>query len=505
MNDRRDIIWASTFASVIAVIASAIPFRGLNLWALWQVEAVERFALWQESGDEGRMGAAFDNSAGILPSIPRLVGWLFDDALLGVRSMSAVAVAVIVFCVARLVTRSAGRRAAMLAVGALVLLPRFWAMATVPSATVFSCAALLAMWTSGLAARDDWRWAPIFLALLTFGLGVHPLVWILLIPFAWVVLVRPETIRRGVVEIRPVGLWMLAIPVLALMLFVVVNPYFHEETIERLATTLNVWLERPAEPFLYAGNRMGSGRMLPHVPLHLLALTTPPALVAGACGGLLAIRGLSAEARHDLWALGIFLLGLPFLMRSVYFAGADLLGVGAIFVAILAGVGLDLAMASVGARFGRAAALVLVGAVGALSAVDIADSGTHFESYYSGLIGGTDGAALRGYSRYPHPPVPVPELRALSDSGVRRLAILTNGWELRPVINRYRDLGLVAPDFELVQLARAQAIVVHVDDTLPELYSIVRDAGLFLASSPDSALFVGSGSAPLFVFGRIAP
>ena len=504
MSARKDIVWSSTAAALVAVVSAAIPFRGLNLWALWQVEAAERFARWQESGDEGHMGAAFDNSAGILPSVPRLVGMFFDDALLGVRAASVLAIAVLVFCVARLATRMAGRRAAMLAVATLVLLPRFWAMATVPSATVFCAAAVLALWTSGLAARDNWRHAPVFLAVLTFCLGVHPAVWIFLLPFAWVVLVQPETISRGRAEIRPVGLWMLVLPVLAMMLYVVVHPYFHDDTLERLATSLNVWLERPAEPFLYAGQRIGSARLLPHVPVHFLALTTPAALFAAACGGVLAIRGLRAEARHDLWALGIFALGLPFLMRSVYFGGVDLLGVGAVFVAILAGIGLDLAMTSIGARFGRVAAVGLVGAVGLLSAADAADAGTEFESYYSGVIGGTEGAVLRGYSRYPHPPVPIPELRALSDSGVRRMHIVTNGWELRPVIGRYIEMGVVAPDFELVDLPRAQAIVVHVDDTLPEFYSVARDVGLFMANSPGSALLVGSESAPLFIFGRIA-
>jgi hypothetical protein len=214
---------------------------------------------------------------------------------------------------------------------------------------------------------------------------------------------------------------------------------------------------------------------------------------------------LGGAARHDLWALGIFLLGLPFLLRSIYFAGADLLGVGAIFVAILAGIGLDLVVASLVARLGRVATVVVVVALGALAVGDMADVGTEFESYYSGLAGGTEGATLRGYSRYAHPPVPVEELSVLSDSGVRRLAILTNAWELRPVIRRYREIGLVSPEFELVELARAQSIVVHVDDTLPELYSVIRDVALFVAGSPESTLFVGSERAPLFVFGRIAP
>lgn len=496
---------AAVVAGVLtAIAAAALPFRGLNLWALWQVESVERFARWLDSGDETLMGAAFDNSPGVLPTVPRLVAMLFDDALLGVRVLGALAAGVCVYCMVRLVTRAAGFRAALLAFAALVVIPRFWAMATVPSATVFLVAAVLSMWTACIAARDDWRWTPVFLLVLTAALGVHPAAWLFLLPLAWMVLVEPGTIRRGRVQIRAVGLWMLVVPSLSLMLFVVVHPYFHDDTATRVAELLNVWLERPAEPFLYRGSRLGSARILPHVPLHLLAITIPGALAAAACGGVYAIRGLSVAARHDLWSVGLFLLFLPFLLRSVYFGGADLLALGAIFVAMLSGIGLNHALTAVHGRFGSSAGVALI--VGALvvSAVDVSNAGTRFEAYYSGLIGGTRGAVDRGHSRYAHPPVPVAELAALSESGVRRLAILTNGWELRPVIGRYRELGIVAADFELVEITEAQAIVIHLDDTLPELYPVLRDMSLFVSGAPSSAMIVGDEAAPLIVFGRIA-
>lgn len=504
MRARIDIIPAVLAGVIGAVAAAAIPFRGLNLWALWQVESAERFARWAESGDQGMMGAAYDNSAGVLPTIPRLVAAFFDNPLLGVRVLAALSAGICLFCVVRLVTRAAGVRAGILSAGALMLIPRFWAMATVPSGTGFLCASVLAMWLACIAARDDWRWSPVFLVVVTAALGVHPATWIFVVPLAWVVLVEPGTVRAGRVRIRAVGLWMLAIPVLALMLFVVVHPYFHDDTVTRIAELLNVWLDRPAEPFLYRGARLGAARILPHVPLHMLAITAPAALVVAACGGVFAVRGLRAEARNDLWAVGLFLLFLPFLLRSAYFAGADLLGLGAVFVAVLAGLGLDHALTALRARFGRWAAAGFVASVVLLSAMDMSESGTRFESYYSGAVGGTEGAVVAGHSRYAHPPVPVDELKALSDSGVRRLAILTNGWELRPVIGRYRELGIVAPNFELVDIANAQAIVVHVDDTLPELYAVARDMSLFLAGSPSSALVVGRPGVPLFLFGRIA-
>jgi hypothetical protein len=486
------------------VIAAAIPFRGLNLWALWQVEVAEKFAAWQGSGDDELMRIAFTNGGGVLPTIPRFVATFFDDPLLGVRATALCAVAAVVASVFVLVASRVGRRAATLAVVALCLTPRFWAAATVPSATIFATAAVLLVWVTALAARDDWRWAPVSLFAMTLGLGTHPVVWLFLIPLAWVALVKPGSIGGGMVSIRSVGLWILVLPVLAVMLLVIGNEYYHEDTALRLGEALSLWLERPTEPFLYAGARMGHARLLPHVPIKLLAITIPAGLVVAAMGGAFALRGLSPSSRHDLWAFGSFALLAAFLLRSPYFGGADLLLLGAVFVAMLAGIGLDFAYRALVSRFGDGIAAVLIASVFLLSAADVARCGMNFESYYSGAIGGTSGAVQRGYSRYAHAPVPVAELRSLNQSGVNKLAIMTNGWEMRPVIERYRDLGVVGPEFELVELMEAQAIVVHFDDSLPELYSVIRDVGLFAAGSPESTLVVGSPEMPLFLFGRIS-
>lgn len=504
MSSRTNIAWASGFASLAVVIAAAIPFRGLSLWALWQVEVAEKFAAWQESGDEELMRIAYENGGGVLPTIPRFVATFFDDPLFGVRATALCAVAAIIGSVYVLVANRVGRRAAAFSVISLALIPRFWAAATVPSATIFATAAVLVLWVTLLAARDDWRWAPVSLFAMTLALGTHPVAWLFLLPAAWVVLVRPGSITGGTVGIRAVGLWMLILPILAVMLFVITNEYYHEDSAARLGESLVLWLERPTEPFLYAGARVGHARLLPHVPLVLLAITIPGALVAAAVGGVYAIRGLSAGSRHDLWAFGVISLLLAFLLRSVYFAGADMLLLGAVFVAILAGIGLDFAFSALVARFGDAITLVLVASLFVISAADVVRCEMNFESYYSGVVGGTAGAVQRGYSRYAHAPVPVSELRTLSQSGVTKLAILTNAWELRPVIERYRDLGVVGADFQLVDLVQAQAIVVHFDDGLPELYDVIRDVGLFAAGSPESTLVVGSEQTPLFLFGRVA-
>ncbi len=496
--------WASAFASIAVVITAAIPFRGLNLWALWQVEVAEKFAAWHGSGDEELMRIAYTNGGGVLPTVPRLVATLFDDPLFGVRAMALAAVAGVVASVFVLVASRAGRRAASFAVVALFLTPRFWAAATVPSATIFATAAVLVMWTTALAARGNWRWAPVSLLVMTLALGTHPVAWLFMLPLAWVVLVKPGSIGQGMVSIRAVGLWMLVLPLLAVMLLVIGNEYYHDDTAARLGESLALWLERPTEPFLYAGSRMGHARLLPHVPIKLLAITAPAGLVAAAAGGIYAIRGLSAPARHDLWAFGSIALLLAFLLRSIYFAGADLLLLGAVFVAMLAGVGLDLAFRTLVGRFSESIAAALIASIFLISGADAARCGVNFESYYSGAIGGTEGAVQLGYSRYAHAPVPVAELRVLNQSGVSKLAILTNAWELRPVIERYRQLGVVGDEFELVDLMEAQAIVVHFDDGLPELYDVIRDVGLFSAGSPGSTMVVGSEHVPLFLFGRIS-
>jgi hypothetical protein len=56
------------------------------------------------------------------------------------------------------------------------------------------------------------------------------------------------------------------------------------------------------------------------------------------------------------------------------------------------------------------------------------------------------------------------------------VAVLTNEWEMRPVLAAMTQQGLVEGVANLVDLGQADVAVVVWDDTLPELYGVAADA-----------------------------
>ncbi len=57
---RLDGWWASLLVACMGMLVLAVqPFRGLSLWALWQVRATERAEHWMDTGTREALEAAF--------------------------------------------------------------------------------------------------------------------------------------------------------------------------------------------------------------------------------------------------------------------------------------------------------------------------------------------------------------------------------------------------------------------------------------------------------------
>lgn len=488
-------------AAAFTLLAAGMqPFRGLNLWSLWVVDAAERMHGWRTTGGEHALRAAFDDPNGVPPLLAYTASVLGGgDGLLGARLATMAAAAVVAWIVHVWSRELAGERAAWAATLALWLQPRFWGAVTVPAPTLFAVAGVLVLWRVTLRARDDGRWFAPAAVLGALGLATGLPAWTALAPLAWLVLVDAGSVTRGQVRIRRVGAWTLALPLLWCALLVAVIPWLHQDTGERLGMMIGLWVERPAEPFLVAGRWWGAIRMWPWTPLQWLALTTPAALLCG----VVAFAGTfvsERDRRQEYVAFVIWAFCLPVVVRSVFHGGIDVM----LFPAVALAVGFGQICASLtGVGRVRWLPVGLCAVVVLVSAVDVARAGGVWEGYRTGVVGGAPGAAAGGTSRFPHGPIAPEPLVAATERGARRFAVLANEWEIRPVFDRYRVMGLLPEDAQLTGLAEADAVVLSLDDALPEFYSVVSDWSMFERGAPDAVLAVRVQGVPVFAVGLI--
>lgn len=488
-------------AALTLVAVAAMPFRGLNLWSLWFVDSTSRMTSWRAGGGEDAMRAAFADPNAVPPVGPWLSSLLSSDALFGARFGAALAAAAVVALVYGWAGSHFGRRGAVMAAAALLLQPRFWGAATVPGPTIWALLGVVVLWRTTLAARDDLRALPLAIVGGAFGLASGLPAWTAAAPLAWLILVQPGTTQAGLVRIRAVGLWTLLLPALWVGLLVAAVPWLHADPVDRLGSMFFVWLERPAEPFLAAGRLWGRIRMWPWTPLQMVAATTPLVLVLTALAGLPRRRVREVDGSQERTALYAWAALLPFVLRSAFHGGMDLLIFPALALAFL--------VADASSRVGplpmlRAFPAAVCAVVVLVGAADLARSGGVWEGYRSSAIGGARGAVERGWSRYPHGPVPPQPLQWASERGARRFAIVSNEWEARPVFEYYRERGILPADAVLVGSAEADAFAIALDDALPELYGALRDWMMFASSSPDAVSAHVVEGVPVFAVGVVS-
>lgn len=506
---RREPIIGALLAAATVVAAASVPFRGLNLWSLWLVEAAGRFVEWRAGTLP--MEAAFSDPNGVLPFIPWMCAVIGGgDALLGLRVGAALAGGILAFAVFAWGCRLGRWPVGLLAVFFLWVTPRFWGAVTVPSATIFVVAATVVSWRLVIAVRDDARWFGPALLAGAFALGTAASTWLWMLPLAWVVMLPAGGIARGEARIRPTSLLVLALPVACVVAFVALTPWLHDETGARLGSLLGTWIERPAEPFLVSGTLFGPARPWPW-SIACAVLATTPVTVAVAAMSLLLVRwvrgwSLDSDAVQEFVVFTVWAVFLPVLLRSAYHGGADLL----LFAHIAACLAAATAIAGPAWAAARANGIVraVPAAVAALlvlacAAVEVAPAAEAPEGFRSGWVGGEVGAGARGFARYPHGPLPPPVVRDLAEQGARRFAILTNAWELGPVFERYRRLGLVPQDATVVGVEQADAVLIAFDDTLPELYVIAPDWASFERAASSRVIRWKIGSVTLFAGGLI--
>ncbi len=486
-------------AAVAAAVVSLPGFRGLNLWALWQLESVERFAAWRETPSPESMRAAFADDHGLLPLVGRMVSFAVeaDEALAGLRFAAVVAAAIAVWVAYAWGRRAGGVLAGLGAAAALLATPRFLAAATVPGPTIFALATTSFAAYACVRARGTVAWGPaawfgVVLAMMTSLVG-----WLLLLPVAYLTLVDGRRGGRpGMVTIRPVAWWMLLVPAVAPLLVIAAPPYLHDDVGDRLGDMLGTWLSRPAEPFLYAGRLFGPERIPLRLPPVVWAVTVPPAF--GFLAGAAFLRAAPAfrwmfariagpvedpgEGLRSAWVFAtagwLAVVGL----RSPYHGGIDLLAVGLPPIAVVAGWGFSRAARSIAAMAGAGvvrqgvAVTCLASLVAIVSIADTRRVDGHFEAYFNSLIGGTGGAARAGMSRYPHGPAPPDLFARLGREGqTTPVALLSNAWELGPVVARYEQMGVIPGPVVVTDPAVAEVICLTFDDALPEFYPVVRD------------------------------
>lgn len=481
---------AGSVAAALSVLLVAVlsPFEGFNLWSLWQLEAAERFVRWRAAPSAETMRAAFAGDVMVFP----LGGWLaslFATSPSGLvevlRSVSLLAGVVVALAVWSMARRAGGCLAGAIAVTALVTTPRFATsiVSIAPTSLAVGAVALVAALTLRATRGGPWAW--VLASAIALALGSSLVGWMSLAIVFWLLFVGVGAGREaaGTLRIRPATLGMLAaIPLglLGLMAFA----YFREDSADRISSMLLYWLTRGAEPFLYFGERFGAERIPVQAPAVLWSITMPFVTAVVMWLGLgVAVaawrRGNTATAGDDdqlealrhakVWWLGAMLV--PVVLRSPFHGGLDLLAFGVPFCAVLAGVGGAALLRTIAAATSRGGVVAIVGvlAIAVAALVDSAESLRRSEAYYNAAVGGADGAQRLGFSTAAHMHVPIETTQQALAAG-SNVAILSNAWELRPVLESYARLGWIAVPTWTDPVA-ADVIVMHHDETLPETHT----------------------------------
>jgi hypothetical protein len=481
--------WASLLVACMGMLVfAAQPFRGLSLWALWQVRATERAEQWIDTGTREALEAAFA-AAPQLGSWPGLlVAALFgnDQLLDGLRLLAVVCAGAVLFTVAELGRAWRGPATGVLAAAVLLLTPRFWSAVTVPGPTIFVLASMVLTSASLWALRRSQWWALLALPALVGMLWSGDVGWFWLAPLFVLHFVDFSVgVGRGSVRIRPVTpVELLIIPV-GIALAVALHPWWRLDPGDHLGDQMRTWITQPAEPYLWFGERFGPRRMTPWMAALLSLWSLPAGAVFAALFGVLLPSGMGGTrvlraGAFAMWASSCLLL---WSLRTPWHAGIDLvaltlpwlsIGFGAAVTAVAEGMEtlysarrqeVDRRLPAM--RIGVMAVWLLACAPGVFKYA------WHPEAWHNELLGGARGWVLRGGWRNPHAPVPLSLAQQMvSPNEPTQVAVLVNEWEWRPVLEYYNEAGLLEGELQLTGIDDADWLVLVYEDGLPEFYTM---------------------------------
>ena len=475
-----------TAAGIAAALWYALsPSRGVNLWGLQFVETIDAHRLARVSGD---LAPAFAHPSGVFPGVPYLLAHVGDPVATATWA-AAVCGGLGVALASAWAARIGGPMAGGFAALALALCPRWVAAATAPGMTVFAVVAVLgyavALQTASRSPRaTPWVWLAAAACAQTSLIG-----WLAFLPGLWLTVAPARTgVRLGLVTPRPVSIGALTAPVIGIATLLAFA-WFREDTGARLGNLLELWLARPTEAALVSGERIGPVRINAWSPAVLWWQTLPSWVAVGAVGGLVSVgrrlRGTPAvgteqppiDAARDVrvffvasW-LAVVAFGSPF------FAGLDLLALGLPALAVFAGVFVADALRALSVPTVRLAVASSVAvAVVATGVTEVARYDGALEAYTPGSRGGVARSALDGRARIAHPvvsPVWAREVGRLADGG--SVALLTNAWEARPILDAYARWGWVDAAWNWTEPRTADVVIVFDDVTLPERFAFATD------------------------------
>lgn len=480
--------WSLGVACVGMLLLAAQPFRGLNLWALWQVRATERIEHWMDTGTREALESAFSAAPQLGAWPGMLVAAVFGDGDLldGLRLLTVLCAGVVLFTVAELGRAWRGPATGVMASALLLLTPRFWSAATVPGPAMFVLAAIVLSSGSIWALRRSGWWAVVALPSLVAMLWSGDVGWFWLAPIFVLHFVDFSAgVGRGSVRIRAVTLVELLILPAGIALALALHPWWRLDPGEHLGEQLRSWLVQPAEPFLWFGERFGARRMTPwmaplmsllSVPVGALPVALTGMLLPGTMGGTRVLRAGS----FAMWASACLLL---WSLRTPWHAGIDLVTLTLPWLAIGFGAGTTAVAEGIEtlyrSRRADREALLPVIRMGVLSlwllgcVPSILKYAWHPEAWHNELTGGANGWVLRGGWRNPHAPVPLSLARQLSSpEEATQVAILVNEWEWRPVLEYYSQTGLVSGELQVTGIDDADWLVLVYEDGLPEFYTM---------------------------------
>jgi len=323
--------------------------------------------------------------------LPPLTAWRFGPVLLFALAAGAMFYRV---------EREWSLRAAVGAVAAMVLLPRLFAHAHFASfdGPLLSCWVLA--WAAFAWARRSWWGTLAWGVALGMTLSCKATGWIAPLPFlAWAAIHRDRPAAAALA---------LGVPV-ALFTFFLLNPPLWTDPIQGTAAFFQLNFTRAANPGLnistsFLGEMYNLDHPLPwYNTLWWTAITVPSGIL------LLAILGVGVACRRRRsqpagtllvlnWAVLLVVRALPGVPPH---DGVRLFLPAFAFLAVLAGVGCDAALAwagrrwpgSLGPRVAAGAGVVLLYATGAAGLVMYHPQ---WLSYYNGLVGGLPGATALG-------------------------------------------------------------------------------------------------------------
>lgn len=396
---------ASGVAMGFAVIVGVtIPDYGVT-WdeALYLEESV-RYTTWLSSPALDTIDASWKSTH---PPLHRILGGLsralFADSLGWLEALTAfrLATAGFAFLLAGVFFRFAedrfGRACAFAGTIALLSMPRFFYHAhigalDVPVAALVLCCCV-AYWRS--FERPSLVW--VAAALLGLGLSLKLNAAIAVVPMLVLLMVRIHEAVAANEPVPPIIARQGAIVLIPPLLFIAVWPWLWLDPIGRSAQLFGYHAEHFPIATTYFGRVFSEAPF--HYPVVMTALTVPLATLALTVGALAALRRPAARGTLVfLWAGAIAPLvffALPGVPKS---GGVRHFLVGYPFLCLLAAAGLRELLDSVQHASSRRALYALVVAVVSIGGVwSNVRLHPHQIAYFNPLIGGTRGAAERGF------------------------------------------------------------------------------------------------------------